>query len=141
MPATPYSPDLGDPGRNRWPGSASASRSGARLGGPRGAPTRRRLHRLGPRGARLVGVLRLRRLGHARDLRRDAVCPHRHPRRQRGPRRARHARTAPHGRVRLLWRPALRTVLLCLVVPAVVWNADQRGLHDVFSGTVLVRTS
>ena len=40
-----------------------------------------------------------------------------------------------------LWRPALRTVLLCLVVPAVVWNADQRGLHDVFSGTVLVRTS
>lgn len=40
-----------------------------------------------------------------------------------------------------LWRPALRIVLLCLVVPAVVWNADQRGLHDVFSGTVLVRTS
>jgi uncharacterized RDD family membrane protein YckC len=40
-----------------------------------------------------------------------------------------------------LWRPALRTVLLCLVLPAVVWNADQRGLHDVFSGTVLVRTS
>jgi hypothetical protein len=40
-----------------------------------------------------------------------------------------------------LWRPALRTVLLCVVVPAVVWNADQRGLHDVFSGTVLVRTS
>jgi uncharacterized RDD family membrane protein YckC len=40
-----------------------------------------------------------------------------------------------------LWRPAVRTLLICLVLPAVVWNADQRGLHDVFSGTVLVRTS
>ncbi|WP_227496893.1 RDD family protein [Planctomonas psychrotolerans] len=38
-----------------------------------------------------------------------------------------------------LWRPILRTALLCLLLPALVWNADQRGLHDVFSGTVLVR--
>ena len=38
------------------------------------------------------------------------------------------------------WRPAVRTVLLCLLVPAVIWDADQRGLHDVFAGTVLIRT-
>ncbi len=36
--------------------------------------------------------------------------------------------------------PALvRTVLLCLVVPAVVFDRDQRGLHDRAAGTVLVR--
>jgi uncharacterized RDD family membrane protein YckC len=33
----------------------------------------------------------------------------------------------------------VRTVLLCLVVPAVVFDADQRGLHDRAMGTVLVR--
>lgn len=38
-----------------------------------------------------------------------------------------------------LWRPALRSVLLALVIPAVIWNADHRGLHDVAAGTVLVR--
>jgi uncharacterized RDD family membrane protein YckC len=37
------------------------------------------------------------------------------------------------------WRPALRTVLLCLLVPALIWDRDQRGLHDVFAGTVLIR--
>ena len=36
-------------------------------------------------------------------------------------------------------RAAVRTVLLCLVVPAVIWDADQRGLHDKAAGTVLVR--
>ncbi|NTW41041.1 MAG: RDD family protein, partial [Cellulomonadaceae bacterium] len=34
---------------------------------------------------------------------------------------------------------ALRTLLLCLVIPAVVWGADGRGLHDVAAGTVIVR--
>lgn len=38
-----------------------------------------------------------------------------------------------------LWRPVLRTGLLCLLLPALVWDSDQRGLHDVFAGTVLVR--
>ncbi len=38
-----------------------------------------------------------------------------------------------------VWRPVLRTALLCLLIPALVWDRDQRGLHDVFSGTVLVR--
>lgn len=34
---------------------------------------------------------------------------------------------------------AVRTALLCLVVPAVVWDADGRGLHDRAAGTVIVR--
>lgn len=38
-----------------------------------------------------------------------------------------------------LWRPVIRTVLLCLVIPAVIWDADQRGLHDKAAGTVLLR--
>ncbi|GAA2226288.1 MULTISPECIES: RDD family protein [Kitasatospora] len=33
----------------------------------------------------------------------------------------------------------LRTLLLCLVVPAVVWDRDTRGLHDKAVGTVEVR--
>nr|WP_297425868.1 RDD family protein [uncultured Actinotalea sp.] len=33
----------------------------------------------------------------------------------------------------------VRTVLLCLVIPAVVWDGTGRGLHDVAAGTVLVR--
>ena len=37
------------------------------------------------------------------------------------------------------WRPITRTVLLCLVIPAVIWDRDQRGMHDRLSGTVLVR--
>ncbi|MDA2808656.1 RDD family protein [Nocardiopsis sp. LSu2-4] len=30
----------------------------------------------------------------------------------------------------------VRTVLLCLVIPAVVYDRDQRGLHDRAAGTV-----
>jgi len=37
------------------------------------------------------------------------------------------------------WRPIVRTLLLCLAIPAVIWDRDQRGLHDVAAGTVLVR--
>ena len=33
----------------------------------------------------------------------------------------------------------VRTLLLCLVVPAVVWDADGRSLHDAVAGTVIVR--
>ena len=36
-------------------------------------------------------------------------------------------------------RAAIRTALLCLVIPAAIWDADQRGLHDKAAGTVLVR--
>ncbi|GAA2144450.1 RDD family protein [Kitasatospora kazusensis] len=33
----------------------------------------------------------------------------------------------------------LRTLMLCLVVPALVWDRDGRGLHDKAVGTVEVR--
>jgi uncharacterized RDD family membrane protein YckC len=36
-------------------------------------------------------------------------------------------------------RAALRTLLLCLVIPAVVFDPDQRGAHDKAAGTVVVR--
>jgi uncharacterized RDD family membrane protein YckC len=36
-------------------------------------------------------------------------------------------------------RGALRAALVCLVIPAVVWDADGRGLHDKAAGTVIVR--
>lgn len=38
-----------------------------------------------------------------------------------------------------IWRPIVRTVLLIVVIPAVIWDADQRGLHDKASGLVLIR--
>lgn len=36
-------------------------------------------------------------------------------------------------------RVAIRTVALCLVIPAVVWGPDGRGLHDVWAGTAITR--
>lgn len=38
-----------------------------------------------------------------------------------------------------LGRALVRTVALCLVIPAVVWGRDGRGLHDVWAGTVITR--
>lgn len=38
-----------------------------------------------------------------------------------------------------IWRPFVRTLLLCLAIPALIWDKDQRGLHDLVAGTVLVR--
>lgn len=32
-----------------------------------------------------------------------------------------------------------RSILLCLLIPAVIWDADGRGLHDKAAGTALVR--
>jgi uncharacterized RDD family membrane protein YckC len=32
-----------------------------------------------------------------------------------------------------------RTVLICLVIPPLIFNRDQRGLHDLVAGTVTVR--
>jgi uncharacterized RDD family membrane protein YckC len=37
------------------------------------------------------------------------------------------------------WQPLVRTLLLCLVIPAVIPDADQRGLHDRAAATILVR--
>jgi len=37
------------------------------------------------------------------------------------------------------WQPLVRTLALCLVIPAVISDEDQRGLHDRWAGTILVR--
>lgn len=34
---------------------------------------------------------------------------------------------------------ALRTALLCLVIPPAIWDGDGRGMHDAAAGTVIVR--
>ncbi|MFI9610353.1 RDD family protein [Streptomyces sp. NPDC052023] len=36
-------------------------------------------------------------------------------------------------------RALLRTILLCLAVPALIWDRDGRGLHDRIARTVEVR--
>lgn len=38
------------------------------------------------------------------------------------------------------WRPIARSVLLALVIPALVWDSDQRGFHDKIAGTILLRS-
>ncbi|MGW3990235.1 RDD family protein [Streptomyces sp. NPDC004830] len=37
------------------------------------------------------------------------------------------------------WRAVVRTVLLFLAIPALIWDRDGRGLHDRLAGTVEVR--
>jgi hypothetical protein len=36
-------------------------------------------------------------------------------------------------------RALLRTVLICLVIPAVIYNRDQQGLHDLAVDSITVR--
>jgi uncharacterized RDD family membrane protein YckC len=38
------------------------------------------------------------------------------------------------------WRAVVRTVLLLLLVPAIVFDRDGRGLHDRYSDTAVVRS-
>jgi uncharacterized RDD family membrane protein YckC len=38
-----------------------------------------------------------------------------------------------------VWRPAVRALLIAVVIPAVIWDVDQRGMHDRLVGTALVR--
>jgi uncharacterized RDD family membrane protein YckC len=42
------------------------------------------------------------------------------------------------GRPPGLLRSVLRTALLLLLIPAVIWDRDGRGLHDKVAGTLLV---
>ncbi|MFF9013926.1 RDD family protein [Streptomyces sp. NPDC014870] len=42
------------------------------------------------------------------------------------------------GRLGVL-RVVLRSVLVCLAIPALIWDRDGRGLHDRLSGAVQVR--
>ena len=39
-----------------------------------------------------------------------------------------------------IWRPIVRTLLLLLVIPLLVWDSDQRAFHDKIAGTVLIRS-
>ena len=36
-------------------------------------------------------------------------------------------------------RTLTRTLLIIVVIPAVIWDADQRGIHDKVTGLVLIR--
>lgn len=45
-----------------------------------------------------------------------------------------------HGGKLEFWRPVVRSILLGLVIPALVWDSDQRGFHDKISGTILLRS-
>lgn len=38
-----------------------------------------------------------------------------------------------------LWRTVVRTALLGIAIPALVWDRDGRGLHDRSSGAVQIR--
>ncbi len=38
-----------------------------------------------------------------------------------------------------LWRPVVRSLLLGIAFPALVWDSDQRGFHDKIAGTALIR--
>ena len=46
-----------------------------------------------------------------------------------------------HGGSLTWWRPIVRSVLLALVVPALVWDSDQRGFHDKVAGTLLLKST
>ncbi len=37
------------------------------------------------------------------------------------------------------FRAVLRSLLVCLAIPALIWDRDGRGLHDRLSGAVQVR--
>ena len=39
-----------------------------------------------------------------------------------------------------VWRPVIRAALTVLVIPAAIWDADNRGLQDLAAGTILVRS-
>ena len=38
-----------------------------------------------------------------------------------------------------VWRPVVRALLLALVIPVLLFDENQRGLHDRAAGTVLLR--
>lgn len=42
------------------------------------------------------------------------------------------------GRIPGFARAAVRTVALCLLLPAVITDADRRGMHERWSGTYIV---
>ena len=147
------------PERVRTPtGSTAAATSACRRSGPRlrgrlRHPLRRACSSTGPspRSSRVASSAcrcrsrSLRRRGPglrgARRLRRHAPAARRHGRLHDRPPDHGPAGALPGRRRRVLPLQALaRTVLLCLFLPAVVWDRDGRGLHDKVPNTVIVRT-
>ncbi|MCW1805685.1 RDD family protein [Brachybacterium squillarum] len=47
--------------------------------------------------------------------------------------------TPVSGRSPMVLRALIRTLLLLLVLPAVIWNRDRQPLHDAVAGTAVVR--
>lgn len=47
--------------------------------------------------------------------------------------------TPVQGRSPMILRALVRTALLLLVLPGVIWNRDLQPLHDVVAGTAVVR--
>jgi uncharacterized RDD family membrane protein YckC len=45
----------------------------------------------------------------------------------------------PDGQLAGFGAALMRTVLLGMVIPALIWDRDGRGLHDRASGVVVVR--
>jgi uncharacterized RDD family membrane protein YckC len=43
------------------------------------------------------------------------------------------------GRPVSLLAAVLRTALICVVVPPLIYNPDRRGLHDLVTGTLTIR--
>ena len=43
-----------------------------------------------------------------------------------------------HGQRLMVWRIAVRTFLICLVLPAVIYDSQGRGLHDRAVGSVAI---
>lgn len=38
-----------------------------------------------------------------------------------------------------VWRPVVRALLIALVIPAMLWDENHRGLHDRAAATILLR--
>jgi uncharacterized RDD family membrane protein YckC len=45
----------------------------------------------------------------------------------------------PGGRPLSILQALVRTVLICLVIPPLVFNRDNRGLHDLVADSIVVR--
>jgi uncharacterized RDD family membrane protein YckC len=45
-----------------------------------------------------------------------------------------------NGETMVWWRAIVRTLLLGLIIPVLVWDSDQRGFHDKIAGTILLRS-
>ena len=48
--------------------------------------------------------------------------------------------SGPDGRSIGLLRAAVRTALVCVVIPPLVQTADHRGLHDLAAGSIVERS-